>query len=374
MSLKKLNFRFAIASDLHVGLPETIWDNPSRFHLVEASIPALEVVLNDLQQSEIDFLLIPGDLTQHGEILNHQWLSDRLSQLPFPVYVIPGNHDVPNLLAGDGAIAWHDFPSYYQKFGYDNSQSLYYTCEVLPGIRLISLNSNIFDRNGRQIGRLDEEQLVWLKSVLTNSNADLTMVMVHHNILEHLPGQSHHSLGKRYMLENAPEVLNLLYSANVQLVFTGHLHVQDVAYKNGLYDITTGSLVSYPHPYRILEIKTDSWGNTWLEIISKKIESLAKFPDLAQMSRDWIGDRSLPFTLKLLSETKAALSEKEAYKIASQLKYFWADVAGGDTNFQLSDLPPKVREYLEKFGAIAPDGNLAFIDNYSSFLLNPKCV
>jgi 3',5'-cyclic AMP phosphodiesterase CpdA len=364
-----LNFRFAIASDLHIALPDTIWDHPSRFHLVEVSIPALETVLQDLVASNIDFLLIPGDLTQHGEPSNHTWLANRLSKLPFPVYVIPGNHDVPSLLPNEQSIGFDDFPKFYPSFGYSNSTQLYYTRKLLPGVRLIGLNSNVFNEEGQQLGRIDSTQLTWLKSVLSTTEAEMTIVMVHHNILEHLPGQSHHCIGKRYMLENASEVLKLLSQAGVNLVFTGHLHVQDVAYQDGLYDITTGSLVSYPHPYRILEIKTDTRGVTWLEMISKRVETLPEFPTLSQMSRNWIGDRSLPFTLKLLDETAVTLSDRKAYQIALQLKYFWADVARGDADFNFPNLPTKIREYFENFGAIAPEGNLAFIDNHSTFLL-----
>ena len=75
-----LNFKFAIVSDLHIALPQTIWDHPHRFHLVEVSIPALELALDHLGELDLDFLLLPGDLTQHGERENHQWLSQRLSQ------------------------------------------------------------------------------------------------------------------------------------------------------------------------------------------------------------------------------------------------------------------------------------------------------
>ena len=151
-----LNFRFAVVSDLHIGLPHTIWDNPSRFHLVEVSIPALELILDHLQQQQLDFLLLPGDLTQHGERENHAWLQKRLSQLPFPVYVVPGNHDVPNLLPDEQLIGLKDFPYYYHECGYNNPEQLYYTCEVLPGVQLIGLNSNDFDDSGKQLGRLDD--------------------------------------------------------------------------------------------------------------------------------------------------------------------------------------------------------------------------
>ncbi len=280
MSLK---FRFAVVSDLHIALPHTIWDHPTRFHLVEVSIPALEIVLEHLAQLELDFVLLPGDLTQHGEPDNHAWLQERLLKLPFPAYVIPGNHDVPSLLPDGHSIGLADFPHYYRKFGYDNPEQLYYTHELLPGVRLIGLNSNSFAQ-GQQIGRLDDSQLDWLREVLAATD-EFVLVMVHHNVVEHLPNQSRHELGQRYMLENAVELLQLLREFRVQLVFTGHLHVQDIAHAQGVYDITTGSLVSYPHPYRVLQFHQEQHGRNWLQIESHRVESLPKLPDLQQISR-----------------------------------------------------------------------------------------
>lgn len=199
-----LNFRFAIVSDPHVALPHTIENSKSPFHLIEISIPALELVFERLAQAnaKIDFLLLTGDLTHHGEPDNHAWLASRLVRLPFPVYVIPGNHDIPVLKSNHQSIGWTEFGHYYQKSGYENPESLYYTCEMLPGVRLIALNSNIFDAQGNQLGRLDEAQLQWLEDVLIRANAhqELVLVMVHHNVVEHLPDQSNHAMGRRYML------------------------------------------------------------------------------------------------------------------------------------------------------------------------------
>lgn len=364
-----LNFRFAVVSDLHIGLPHTIWDHPSRFHLVEISIPALETVLRHLEQLELDFLLLPGDLTQHGEPENHAWLQERLSQLPFPTYAIPGNHDVPVLLPDAQSIGWADFPHYYRKFGYDNPEKHYYTCQVLPGVRLIGLNSNQFDEQGKQVGRLDEEQLEWLRQVLAQSVDELVLVMIHHNIVEHLPGQSRHQLARRYMLENAPVLLQILASSGVQLVFTGHLHVQDVACSQGVYDITTGSLVSYPHPYRLLNFRTDNQGRRWLQIESHRIESLPDWPTLGHKSREWMGDRSLPFMLRLLTEPPLNLSPTEAQVLAPSLRYFWADIANGDAWFDFPNFPQAARRYFQRFSAISDDGIPALIDNYTTLLL-----
>jgi 3',5'-cyclic AMP phosphodiesterase CpdA len=366
-----LDFQFAIISDPHIALPQTIWDHPSRFHLVEVSIPALEQVLERLEQFDLDFLLLPGDLTQHGEPENHAWLATRLEQLPYPVYVVPGNHDVVERSPTERSIGLTDFPMYYQKFGYDRAEQLYYSHQILPGVRLIGLNSNYFDTEGKQIGtgRLNEVQLAWLEDVLTGTGEELVLLMIHHNVIEHLPGQAYHSLGRRYMLDNAADLLPLLSAAKVPLIFTGHLHVQDIAYSQGIYEITTGSLISYPHPYRVLHFHQDDQGNQWLQIESDRILSVPDFPDLQSISRNWMGDRSFPFMLKLLSQPPLNLPLSEAESLALDLRYFWADIANGDAIFDFPHFPPHVRRYLNKFSALDERGMPTLIDNQTTLSL-----
>lgn len=357
-------FRFAIVSDPHIALPHTIWDHPGRFHLVEVSIPALEGILDHLSALDLDFLLLPGDLTQHGEPDNHRWLADRLARLPFPAYVIPGNHDVISPQATATAIGLSDFPYYYRHCGYANPEQLYYTCELLPGVRLIALNSNQFDGEGNQVGRMDEAQLQWLAAVLATLDPDeLVLVMIHHNVLEHIPGQSRHGMGRRYMLENAPVLLELLRSAGVQLLFTGHLHVQDIAHQAGMYEITTGSLVSYPHPYRVLTLHRDRHGQSWLEVESHRVRQVPDLVHLQNHSREWMGDRSLGFMVRLLTEPPLNLPPGEATAIAPDLRYFWADIADGDALFEFPHLPLPVQRYIRRFSAVTDEGTLALIDN-----------
>ncbi|MEG3438886.1 metallophosphoesterase [Pannus brasiliensis CCIBt3594] len=362
-----MNFRFAILSDPHIALPRTIQTNPNRFHMVEVSMRALEIVLERLQALKLDFLLIPGDLTQDGEPENHRWLADTLARLPFPVYVVPGNHDVVRLHATENHIGLDDFPVYYQNFGYDNPEKLYYIQEIFPKVKLIGLNSNQFDENGKQIGHLDGEQLLWLKTILPDLRDDLVLVMIHHNIIEHLPGQSSHELGRRYMLDNAPDLLTLLQENGVNLLITGHLHIQDIAHSRGIHEITTGSLVSYPHPYRVIEYR----GNTGeLHIESFHLKSLPEWENLAEMSRKWLGDRSYPFMMRLLTTPPLNLPIEIAEELAPKLRNFWADVAGGDAIFDFVDFPPIARRYFQTFSAIDSRGNPRLIDNQT--VLNLK--
>lgn len=364
-------FRFAIVSDPHIALPHTIWDHPSRFHLVEVGIPALEAVFERLSRLNLDFLLIPGDLTQHGEPENHAWLAHRLAQLPYPAYVIPGNHDVVEREATAHTIGLADFPYYYEKFGYTDPTQPYYTCEVVPGVRLIGLNSNGFDSEGKQLrcGYIDPAQLQWLGEVLAAAKNEMVIVMLHHNVLEHLPGQKQSSLGQRYMLQNASELLPLLNQAGVQLLFTGHLHVQDVAQQQGLYEVTTGSLVSYPHPYRVLEYQSALQGNCYLQIESGRVDCVAGWSDLLHKSREWMGDRSFSFMLKLLMQPPLNLSLEAAEQLAPELRYFWADIADGDALFDFPHLPFPVQKFLSSFGAVSLNGQPQQIDNFVTLSL-----
>lgn len=361
-----MKFRFAIMSDLHIAVPESIQDHPYRLHRVEVSIPALEQVLTHLTRLDLDFLLIPGDLTQDGEPENHDWLQQRLQQLPFPVYVIPGNHDVPTREAEARSIGFQDFPRYYTHCGYDNPSQLYYSREILPGVQLLALNSNHFDATGRQIGEIDPTQWDWLDRELATLGDRLVLAMIHHNVIEHLPGQSHHELGKRYMLRGAERLLERLQAAGVKLIFTGHLHVQDIAQHQDIYEITTGSLVSYPHPYRLLEMETRDRVSWDLHIQSLRVETLEGQDNLGESSRQWMGDRSEAFMLKLLTLPPLNVEPELAMALAPRLRYFWADIAQGDGIFDFPDFPDSARQFFRDCSALDSQGNPALIDNQVS--------
>ena len=356
-----LNFRFAVVSDLHVALPETVWKHSNQTHLVEVGIPALEVTLDRLKSENLDFLLVPGDLTQHGEPANHAWIADRFAQLPYPVYVIPGNHDIPVLEKNDQSIAPYEFPYFYRMFGYEDPSRPYYSQPILPGVRLIGLNSNTFDEGGKQIGRMDDEQMQWLRETLAKTQEEVVMVMIHHNVLDHIPNQSTQALGQRYMLENAPELLSILRAHKVNLVFTGHLHIQDVAYQDGIYDITTGSLISYPHPYRIFQYQGDRHGRQWLQMESHRIESVPGWDNLAEQTRELMGDRGQAYMLQLLMQEPLSLPQAEAEALVPSLRYFWTAVAEGDALFDFTHFPAAARNYFESFGTITPIDNRALL-------------
>lgn len=346
-----LNSRFGIISDPHIALPETVWQNQQRFHLVEVSQAAFEQAIAHLEQLGIDALLLPGDLTQHGEHANHQWLQEYLSQLPFPTYVVPGNHDVIHAQATEEVLGLAEFPQRYAAFGYGSATQPWYSQELTPGLQLIGLNSNQFNAAGEQLGYLDEAQLVWLAETLEELRDRVVLVMVHHNTVEHLPDQLTHPLGRRYMLDNAPQVREVLRQGGVSLTLTGHLHVQDVAQQDGLWEIATGSLVSYPHPYRWVELTQDETGSVQVQVQSFFIDRVPGYEDLPNFSREWLAQRSLPFMQRLVQLPPLSLVEPAATQLAQELQCFWADIAQGDQTFSFPEQPTAVRQWLERFSA-----------------------
>ncbi|NEP76703.1 metallophosphoesterase, partial [Okeania sp. SIO2G5] len=235
-------------------------------------------------------------------------------------------------------------------------------------------NSIAYENNGKQHynGYVDEPQLKWLKQVLAKSRAkdggsEQIFVMVHHNVLEHLPNQATSKLGRRYMLENAPALIEILQDAGVQLVFTGHLHVQDIAYHQhaNLFDVTTGSLVSYPHPYRICRYRENEQGQAQLMIESHRVPSAPGWPDLQSMSREFVQEHSLRFIRRLLTEPPLNLSDDEIDPLLPHLRHFWTNVADGDAQFDFPHLPAPVQAFFQAFSAQRQWDNQAILDLHS---------
>jgi 3',5'-cyclic AMP phosphodiesterase CpdA len=349
-----VHFRFAVLSDPHVTLPETLVDYPGRAHLYELSQAALQAVLADLRTSAIDFLLIPGDLTQNSERANHLWLRSELAAQPFPSYVIPGNHDTVRIESTPEVLGQADFAHFWQDFGYGDSAGSDYAIEILPGVRLLGLDSNRIEGT-RVVGALSARQLTWVAAQLSAHPDAQWLVMVHHNLLEHLPFQRSHPLLADYILPDE-ELARLLERHGVRFVFTGHLHIQDIARTGSLYDITTGSLVSYPHPYRLC-----TWFDGALHVETRRLRSLPGWPDLDATSRAHMTRGSDRYMMRLLSHPPLSLSHHEASRYAPRLREFWATIAAGDARFHFPDLPPALQAFFEGFNDRPPADNDAVL-------------
>ncbi|HEY9799606.1 MAG TPA: metallophosphoesterase, partial [Leptolyngbyaceae cyanobacterium] len=88
------------------------------------------------------------------------------------------------------------------------------------------------------------------------------------------------------------------------------------------------------------------------------------FPDLQQLSREWMGDRSFPFLVKLLTLSPLNLPLAQAQELAPSLRDFWATIADGDAILDYPQFPQQVRRYIQTYSAAT------LIDNNSTLLLD----
>ncbi|MCL1819174.1 MAG: metallophosphoesterase [Oscillospiraceae bacterium] len=286
------NVNFAVISDLHyydhsLGIDGSAFESVmlSDRKLLPESGELLNFAINELLDSGVDFVLIPGDITKDGERINHDKAAAELKKLTdagIKVFVVPGNHDVNNPLSegynGDSTypvetVQNTDFAEIYAEMGYGRAisrdkDSLSYITEAAPGLLILGLDfcrhdENEPDHHAVTGGRLKESTMRWIAEVLTNAHKSGAAVIAlsHHGVVEHWDGQR--KLHPQYLVEDYKHIGKMLASYNVRAVFTGHYHAQDITradFGDGgyIYDIETGSLVTHPCPIRYCELNNGS--------------------------------------------------------------------------------------------------------------------
>ena len=278
--------------------------------LLAESDASLRKTVDTIKASNAGIVLIPGDLTKDGEMVSHQKVASYLKELEDSgkkVYVINGNHDINNPEAysysGDTvtpvpSVSPADFKELYKDFGYAEAlavdpDSMSYVVEPVKGLRIIVMDSALYDNNyakGTPViaGALSEGRLSWIlqQTAIAKAEGKTVLGMMHHGLTDHFTVQR--QLFGEYVISDADSIASALADAGMQAVFTGHFHAQDIAAGQGgdkeIYDIETGSLLTYPNPFRTIEVT----GHNKLKITTDKLESInydtggLTFPDFAK--------------------------------------------------------------------------------------------
>ena len=335
---------FLIISDTHFLSPE-LYEEGTAFqrhllykkgNLTEYGPDILTAFHEQAVEAKPDFILVSGDLTNNGERKSHFELARYFSALEkegVKVYVIPGNHDVNNpfplRFSGDNAIRTAslnagEFLSLYRDFGYGEAFSrdqfsLSYAVDISSTTLLIGLDSC---RYGEGYGYINSQTMTWLETVLRQgySQNRSVILFMHHSLLEHFPGQDNE---KNMKLKNRKDLISLLERYGVNVVFTGHYHAQDIAFsgdeENFIFDIETGSLISWPFAYR--EVICDG-----PEMTLK--ERFIRTPFLDEYGWQISYDRIYRFADNFLSRYRVRESDRE--KIADYVSRVLLNHYGGD--------------------------------------------
>ncbi len=350
---------FVVLSDLHIfdsslgttGKAFEDYLNKDR-KLLRESPEILESAIASIKNLKGSTVLVAGDLTKDGEKVSHELAASYLAQLEAAgkkVFVVPGNHDVLNghsfKYVGDNIervpnITADQFAQIYTDFGFKDAlqrdpNSLSYVAELEPGLWLLALDANRYaenveDKESVTDGKFSAQTLAWIEKMLGQAAKEnkAVIVMMHHGIMEHYVGQEK-NYGE-YIVDDYEAVAKLLANYNARMVFTGHYHAQDVTekkYDNGkfVFDIETGSLVTYPCPFRVVTIDKDQVAT----IKQESVKTIASHPgDFPAFAKKYLQDGIATIATDTLVGYK--IDRPEAEKIAQEIAVGFGAHYGGD--------------------------------------------
>lgn len=288
---KKEAIEFWVISDPHY-IDKSLTDSGSAFKKIKETAAGKELdyqkesfqaFINKAIEKKPDMLIITGDLTLNGEKVSAEKLAGLLKQLTnkgINVFVIPGNHDVNDGWARKfvedkqektEAISIADFKEIFADFGYGNAtnydkNSLSYSVAVNQQYNFLFLDSNIYpeDKEPRSRpntgGTIRGKTMRWIKTQLDIAKQEnkKTLVFMHHNIYAH-----NKLLSSGFVLNNADEFKQVLADYQVPIVFSGHIHAQDIMTETinnqKITEIVSSSFSIAPQGYGIVKLDGDSF-------------------------------------------------------------------------------------------------------------------
>ncbi len=240
------------------------------------------------QSGEVDFIIIPGDLTRNGEYQGHVEFAAKMEAFEkrtgIPVFVINGNHDINNHSAASFAngvsavpakyTSPEEFREIYKNLGYDMACATYtppkgekagmlsYAVEI-GGYRFIFIDGGRYSVDNTEKG-LDSHETAgnysdgvfqWALGQIAEAKkkGQIPIGVDHWSLAPHYDNQDYILQG--FVLDNWKRIDEAFADAGLHFMFTGHSHSNDVSQHindNGeiLYDIQTNSLIEFPHYIR----------------------------------------------------------------------------------------------------------------------------
>ncbi len=313
--------RVMVIADPHVLAPELMPEGEAleammakQRKMIDLSPAAFEALMDTAAAYQPDLLLIPGDLTKDGEAESHAWVKAQLQTLGIPTLLIPGNHD----LSADVTDA--AFDALYADYmgAIRDTESHSYVAEPFPGVTILAIDGV---RGNAGTGELSENTLNWLLAQADEAVAkgNLVIGMCHWQLMDHFDQQS--NIVSACQLKDAQTIAQQLAQHKVHVVLTGHMHVGDVSTAfyhpasgtelDSLVEVSTGSPITFPCPYRWLEIAAD---RQTISLQTDYLTALDTIEDLYTYSRAWMAEHTLSI---IPSMSARAWSKVEALAPAS---------------------------------------------------------
>jgi 3',5'-cyclic AMP phosphodiesterase CpdA len=209
--------RIAHISDLHFGAEDP---------------PVVEGLLKDLHELEPALVIISGDLTQRARRSQFAAARACLQRIPFPMLVVPGNHDVP----------LYDF---IRRFTSPLDRYKYYISEELNPFwqdsDMAVMGLNTARSFTWKSGRISHDQIALMRKQLCHLPDTTFKILVTHHPFIPPPGESGIGID---LVGRAALALQTVEECRIKLMLAGHLHHGYTGDVRAFYPLSKASTVA----------------------------------------------------------------------------------------------------------------------------------
>ncbi|TXK84440.1 metallophosphoesterase [Paenibacillus sp. N3.4] len=240
--------KIAMIGDLHY--PSMVINRPE---VVKARDAFFEHVLSAFLETEADYHISIGDLTNTGELAEFDYIFKKVESYGSRVRFIHilGNHDTYTHDKADVLAATGRKP-------YDLIETEQATLVMLDTAR-----ETVTDWSGF----MEEEQLTWLEAVIGEHPDKPLLVFAHHPIY----GTTARSEEAMMSLHEAVELRQILNKhAGLGFYFNGHNHVNSIVREQNWYFVQTAAMLDIP-AFRLITVEN---GQVSVELIKFEDENV----------------------------------------------------------------------------------------------------
>jgi 3',5'-cyclic AMP phosphodiesterase CpdA len=195
----------------------------SDIHFGRIDHSVINPLIRTVRNLKPDLVAVSGDLTQRARSYQFREARAFLDALPKPQIVVPGNHDVPlhNVFA-----RFINPLRKYQRYITDDLRPSYYDEEIAV------LGVNTARSLTIKGGRINEEQIAWMRERLCAFGDEVVKMIVTHHPFD-LP-EGHH---ERNLVGRARMAMEALASCGADVFLAGHLHISHTTHSATRYRI-----------------------------------------------------------------------------------------------------------------------------------------
>ena len=195
----------------------------SDIHFGRVNLEVVPPLIEAIARIAPDLVTVSGDLTQRARARQFKEARIFLDQLPKPQIIVPGNHDVPL----HNVFARFTQPlRKYRRYITEDLRPFYHDEEVAV------LGVNTARSLTIKGGRINEEQVEWMRDRLCAADPNAVKVVVTHHPFDLPEGQD-----ERHLVGRARMAMEQLASCGADLFLAGHLHVSHTTHSATRYKI-----------------------------------------------------------------------------------------------------------------------------------------